>query len=128
MNKAKFQDELAKRMNGVHITIHSTIGGTHLIPGVTIGSMIVDYTIIFAYAYPNKTEVLITISFLRSQDPTVTIEVADRTILFLGSHDYNAVWNILPQEDKEEYAKLGIDTDLQSYMKAICEAYQAAKQ
>lgn len=37
------------------------------------------------------------------------------------------MWNILPEEDKEEYAKLGIDADLQSYMKAICEAYQAAK-
>lgn len=127
MDKAKFQDELANRMNGPQITIHSTIGGSHLIPGVTADSMIVSYTILFAYAYPNKTEVLITISFLRSQDPTVTIEVADRTILFLGSHDYNAVWDILPEEDKEVYAKLGIDTDLQSYMKAICEAYQSAK-
>lgn len=127
MDKAKFQDELANTMNGLQITIHSTIGGTHLIPGVTAGSMIVNYTILFAYAYPNKTEVLITISFIRSQDPTVTIEVADRTILFLGSQDYNAVWNILPEEDKEVYAKLGIDTDLQSYMKAICEAYQSAK-
>lgn len=127
MDKAKFQKELANRMTGGLSTIHSTIGGIHYIPGVISGTTMVDYTILFAYAYPQKNEVLITISFLRCQDPTVTIEVAGRTILFLGSHDYNAVWNILPKEDKDAYAKLGIDTELQNYIKAICESYQSAK-
>lgn len=90
MDKAKFQEKLAKRMNGPQITIHSTIGGTHLIPGVTTGSMIVDYTILFAYAYPQNNEVLITISFLRRQDPTVTIEVA-------GGQFYSLVHTIIMQ-------------------------------